>query len=361
MSHLHKLPLIAGCRSDDECPYDKACFNRECLDPCIYERCGANAECSVRNHKAKCTCLPQHTGNPLRGCRRYECLSDPDCPNTLTCQNEKCVDPCDCAENAICTATNHRGTCQCREGFTGDPYGYRCDPIIIDDRCKTDGDCPSGQACLNRECLNPCEEISPCAEHATCEVKDSLPFRSMVCTCLPGFVGKGDESCEKYLEPVEEECSEDQHCQNNEACRNRECVNPCSGRNPCNYLASCNAENHNAVCTCPPGFEEDQFGNCKEIRRGECYHDTECPDDRACVQNQCQDPCRLDEPCGLKAICTVSSHRAICKCPEGWGGQPFTECFQCKFNTLPFPLKKTKAITKKIWIFFVNNNFCGNS
>jgi hypothetical protein len=28
-------------------------------------------------------------------------------------------------------------------------------------------------------------------------VYDSLPLRTMTCTCNPGFTGKGDERCEK--------------------------------------------------------------------------------------------------------------------------------------------------------------------
>ena len=124
----HILFFLAGCKSDDECPLTQACIDRECQNPCPYEQCGINAECSVRNHKPKCTCLPQHIGNPYDRCRRPECLTDPDCSTTLTCRNEKCVDPCDCAQNADCTPRNHRGICNCRPGFTGDPYGIACTP-----------------------------------------------------------------------------------------------------------------------------------------------------------------------------------------------------------------------------------------
>ena len=125
---IHILSL-AGCKRDDECPLTQACLGRkpkECQDPCRYEQCGINARCEAKNHRARCICPPQHTGDPYRQCRRYECLKDPDCPTTLTCRNEKCVDPCDCAENADCSARDHRGICTCRAGYTGDPYGYRC-------------------------------------------------------------------------------------------------------------------------------------------------------------------------------------------------------------------------------------------
>ena len=125
---IYPFSLLAGCKSDSECPLTQACIDRECQNPCPFERCGVNAECSVRNHRPKCTCLPAHIGNPYDRCRKPECLVDPDCSTTLTCRNEKCVDPCDCARNADCTPRNHRGICNCRPGFTGDPYGIACTP-----------------------------------------------------------------------------------------------------------------------------------------------------------------------------------------------------------------------------------------
>ena len=120
--------VAAGGKHDSECPLTQACINRECQNPCPFETCGINAECSVRNHRPKCTCLTGHIGNPYDRCRKPECLTDPDCSTTLTCRNEKCVDPCDCAQNADCTPRNHRGICKCRPGFTGDPYGIACTP-----------------------------------------------------------------------------------------------------------------------------------------------------------------------------------------------------------------------------------------
>ena len=119
---------IAGCRRDSECPLTEACFDRSCQDPCLYENCGLNAICTPKSHRAICTCIPNHKGNPYDQCRPYECLVDPDCPDTQHCFNERCEDPCKCARNADCTARGHRGICKCFPDHTGDPYGIACIP-----------------------------------------------------------------------------------------------------------------------------------------------------------------------------------------------------------------------------------------
>ena len=117
----------AGCKSDSECPLTEACYNRECIDPCTFERCGHNAECKAKNHRATCHCLPGYKGNPYERCRQYECLTDPECSDRLACRNEKCVDPCeDCSVNADCIARNHRAICKCLPGYEGPPYHSTC-------------------------------------------------------------------------------------------------------------------------------------------------------------------------------------------------------------------------------------------
>ena len=70
------------------------------------------------------------------------------------------------------------------------------------------------------------------------------------------------------------------------------------------------------------------------VQRGECQMDRDCPDNRACINNQCLDPCIIDDPCGKNAQCQTTSHRPVCRCPNGWAGDPHTECFQCRFFIL---------------------------
>lgn len=63
-----------------------------------------------------------------------------------------------------------------------------------------------------------------------------------------------------------------------------------------------------------------------------CVSDSECADDRGCINGRCQDPCAEANPCGGHATCSVRRHRPICQCPPNWGGDPQIQCYQRKYN-----------------------------
>ncbi len=65
----------------------------------------------------------------------------------------------------------------------------------VDKRCRIDSDCPPQTACINRECLDPCREISPCGIKAICKVLDTEPVRTMTCICPPGYIGNAAVEC----------------------------------------------------------------------------------------------------------------------------------------------------------------------
>ena len=67
---------------------------------------------------------------------------------------------------------------------------------VPEPECRVDGDCPSRQACLQEVCRNPCTELKPCGRNAECSVQNTLPQRTMVCMCIPGYVGDADVYCE---------------------------------------------------------------------------------------------------------------------------------------------------------------------
>ena len=120
--------VLAGCKSDLECPLTDKCVNRNCVLACSLTQCGVSALCESRDHRARCYCPPKYRGDPYVACTRPECTVDEECPQVLACQAERCVDPCDCAANAQCIVRSHRARCQCLQGYTGDPYRAGCYP-----------------------------------------------------------------------------------------------------------------------------------------------------------------------------------------------------------------------------------------
>ena len=72
-------------------------------------------------------------------------------------------------------------------------------------------------------------------------------------------------------------------------------------------------------CSCLP----EMIGsppNC----RPECYINSDCPSDKACISRKCQDPC--PGLCGINANCRVRNHVPICVCIRNYEGDPFSRC-----------------------------------
>ncbi|KAG8227100.1 hypothetical protein J437_LFUL007437 [Ladona fulva] len=323
-----------GCRADSECPPIQACVNRQCEDPCSYTQCGEGAVCRTVSHRAQCECANNYWGNPLIGCQRSECVKDEDCPYHLACRGRKCEDPCNCAPGAQCTVNNHRPICRCPPGYIGDPSSSCTIAPIESVECKSDVDCASKLACFDGVCKNPCLETKPCGNNAKCNVVDSLPLRTMVCVCLPGFVGDADVECRPA--PTEEPgCSSSDECLDSETCLNRACVNPCAVSTPCAHNADCRATGHRAVCRCPTGMVGNPFVNCylEPTAVPECRNDADCPNDRACLSGKCQDPCLVANTCAPDAICRAELHRSVCSCPQGWGGDPKIRCYKAECSS----------------------------
>ena len=57
-----------------------------------------------------------------------------------------------------------------------------------------------------------------------------------------------------------------------------------------------------------------------------CESDQECPDYNACQNRKCINPCAEDDPCAPSANCKVIGHQPVCTCPDGYIGDPRTEC-----------------------------------
>ena len=317
-----------GCSANEQCQTDKMCYSGVCIDPCyVHDPCALHAECYAKDHEAHCRCPSGMIGNPLEKCRVAGCRDNTECPTDKACHNRKCVDPCDyddpCANNARCYVFQHTTGCRCEDSV---PYGdprIQCHNMTVDaeiiPHCIVDADCPSQFACMNSYCRNPCYEIEPCHETAICKVQDSLPLRTMICECPEGYVIRKDGSCVLVEILLPKGCDTNSQCATLEVCINRHCKDPCE----CGDNADCQIIDHRAVCTCLPGHQGNPDAGCHPIG---CTVDPECAYDEACYEGVCANPCLVKNPCASNAECYAESHRAYCRCPSGLIGDGYGQC-----------------------------------
>lgn len=119
--------LVAGCRSDSECSGTHTCINHSCVPACspLLTSCGRGAECLAINHKAICECPSGYGGNPKVGCMLLGCRSNSDCPTNKACINNKCENPCSrnpCTGVTECYVDNHAVECTCPHGYVRDHH-----------------------------------------------------------------------------------------------------------------------------------------------------------------------------------------------------------------------------------------------
>ncbi|VEN50381.1 unnamed protein product, partial [Callosobruchus maculatus] len=269
------------CRSNSECPFNLACINQKCKDPCPGS-CGQNAECRVVSHTPNCVCNIGFEGDPFTQCVPVRQPAVQELRNPC--------EPSPCGANAICKERNGAGSCVCLPEYIGNPY-EGCRP-----ECVINSDCPSNKACIRNKCLDPCP--GTCGQNANCQVINHLPS----CTCLPGYTGDPFRFCSVVIEPAKIEPK-----------------NPCQP-SPCGPNSQCREVNGQAVCSCLPNYIGSPPG-C----RPECTVSSECASDKACINQRCSDPC--PGSCGLKTACQVVNHSPICSCHPGFTGDPFTSCF----------------------------------
>lgn len=315
--------IYPECIINQDCPRDKACYSQKCRDPCR-DACGVNALCQVINHKAICSCPPNFFGSPEVQCRlqeeikpKVECTQDSECTNDKACINNQCVNPCTrnvCGQNAECRPQLHRAVCTCNNGFTGNAQS-----VCFEIGCRSDSECAPIQACVNRECIDPCSYTS-CGINAYCKVDRDHRAR---CYCLDNFRGDPFIRCDRP------ECTKNDDCPYTLVCRQEKCENPCN----CGVGAVCTVNNHIPQCSCPPGSTGNPLLNCKaEIiePQPECTIDADCPSKRACFSGVCKNPCVVTKPCGQNAECIVVDSLPLrtmsCMCLPGFVGDANTDC-----------------------------------
>ena len=329
---------IVGCRTNLECESQEACVNGNCISPCLLNStCGPNAECLVEKSQVYCRCRSGFEGDAYIGCIAVECRSNGDCPQDKQCRSHRCINPCQlgdiCGNNAECLVRNHLSVCKCKPGFTGSPY-IECS-LQKTAECYVDADCPHRLACLAAKCVNPCTVLQPCSKPAQCEVSPTLPVRTMICSCPPGYISSGRGACKPATPILEVACEIDHNCNSNHACITSVCKNPCQ----CGPNTDCQIRDHKPVCACRSGFVGDPRTGCYDIT---CQSDDQCADEEMCINKHCIPACKVEPNiCGQFAECYGFEHRASCRCAIGTFGNPTLACtpISCRANSECPPLK----------------------
>lgn len=266
------------CIVSSECSPTRACVNQKCTDPCLGS-CGLGARCEVINHSPICSCSEGQTGDPFQ-----RCLPLPTPPITPPVVRNPC-DPSPCGPNSVCQVAGDSPSCRCLEGYIGNPPSCRPE-------CVINPDCPSTQACINNKCKDPCP--GSCGENAECRIVSHM----VSCSCATGYTGN------PFVQCIQQKI---------------EISNPCEP-SPCGSNAVCKQRNGAGACTCIDDYQGNPYEGC----RPECVLSSDCPTNKACLRNKCQDPC--PGVCGQLAECSVINHVPTCTCITGYVGDPFTEC-----------------------------------
>ncbi|XP_022241756.1 fibrillin-1-like [Limulus polyphemus] len=382
---------ISGCRDDNNCPYNKVCSSGQCLNPCLLPNiCGQNAECQPINHEVACSCPKNMIGSPVIKCSPIidsYCHNDTQCPIGNICDNGKCIvgcrsdihcafeescfnnhcqNPCTifgaCGENAVCNPFNHDRICSCPSQFTGNPKiqcvripavvrcskdtdclaSQICDGSRCTDGCYSDNNCPQNQACIRGNCANPCGQSGVCGKKALCLPFEHIPY----CQCPSGFTGdpkvlcnevvagdqcKEDENCAIGSVCVQSQCvvgcRTNNNCPFNEACINTICQNPCLVGGVCGVNTLCQALNHEAVCSCLPGYTGSPSSECS-VAQPVCEMDSDCGIGYVCVHQNCKDinECLQGHgPCATGAVCTNLPGNYKCSCLSDLTGDPYSD------------------------------------
>jgi len=118
-------PCPGACGIDAQCKvtgHNPACACRPGYTGNAYDRCTPiPVSPVVTPTQPPPTSYPQKP--PVTPEARPECVLNSDCPSEKACVNRACIDPCPgvCGPNAICKVNSHNPICSCVSGYIGDP------------------------------------------------------------------------------------------------------------------------------------------------------------------------------------------------------------------------------------------------
>lgn len=85
----------------------------------------------------------------------------------------------------------------------------------------------------------------------------------------------------------------------------------------------------------------------------ECTTDSECSNDKACINYACKNPCQESPTtCARNALCYVQKHRSVCVCRDGMTGNAQIQCVESKnyYSINILSLSLNNYFTNSSWL-----------
>ena len=125
------------------------------------------------------------------------------------------------------------------------------------------------------------------------------------------------------LPAILDECQKHPDCPLDKACISEECADPCSSTS-CGKNAQCRTDFHRAKCLCQPGLQGNPYVACIPVG---CRSDSDCNDNESCDRrtHSCQTLC-TNNPCVPGAQCDARNHQELCTCIPPLKGDGHVYC-----------------------------------
>ncbi|TNE52155.1 MAG: hypothetical protein EP343_01790 [Deltaproteobacteria bacterium] len=329
------------CKTPCDCSQGLNCVNNQCVKSTTPVYCCSNAGCPSGQ-----ACV---NSNGTRGqCASPGCRTDADCGTTSCTQSgTSCVSNVPKCLNGACTTSSVTSTGYCNGGRT-------CVSVNF---CKTNCDCPQGQACRQSVPLPGVPNQGICAGSnppTYCCDKASCPARQ-ACTDKNGQAGFCPATCKSPCD-----CNAGEDCVSNKCVTGTKPVFCCDDAQKCPSGAACRDKNNVAgtckatprtcktVCDCVQG-EACTNGVCAATTNPVyCCDNAGCPAGKACQDKNgltgvCRQPCTevCDCPQGqrcLQGFCTAGSGTQYCCDKAGCPSNNF--CYKKGGGTARCPAQK---------------------
>ena len=272
-----------GCLTSEDCAVTERCAcDGECVEdtglPCTESKnCGSGTWCDTCSEQCETTvglcepcaqsgacgfdasCVPLASGMSVCG---MNCLSDVGCPAGFSCLEVTGLSTSQCVpDSGNCEAL---GLCE----DSGDcPDGEKCSQKTCIQGCYNDGGCPLDTVCEAADCVPPCVSDGDCAAPALCEADGHCRAPG---SCQSGADCEPGDHCDKVSGACESGCLQDADCQDaSQICEGMACVpKGCIHNYQCGFGEECDQVNGQCIPTPDPhcavcdASQEDNSAAC---------------------------------------------------------------------------------------------------